>query len=150
MASYSLNLKAFKLEGVPELTRTLGQIYATLNVQATEDLNKRLKDVMLKPAMVIRDEAKDLVPVRTGKLRDAIYAEPGISTKPDAIAGVAVRRVPYAIYVEHGTSRMAAQPFFRPAVLATRPLVANMIAGDLKELIEYVAERYAWHGQLTP
>jgi HK97 gp10 family phage protein len=61
--------------------------------------------------------AKDNSPVRTGTLRDSI----GVEVKPDekvAYVGTMIHKFPeepYGKYVELGTSKMAAQPFLRPA-----------------------------------
>jgi HK97 gp10 family phage protein len=140
----SLGTKAMKLEGVPELVKTLKTLAATLNGEGAGAVTERLKAITMKPAMVVRDEAKDMAPVVTGKLRDAIFAGP---LKERVGALVAVKFVHYAAFVEFGTSRTTAHPFFRPALNATRPLYANMIAGDLKALIDDIASEAAWHAK---
>lgn len=56
-------------------------------------------------------EAKRLAPVRTGLLQSKIEFE-----KTDE--GVVIRSgAPYSLFVEFGTIRTAAQPFFRPAFM---------------------------------
>jgi hypothetical protein len=40
---------------------------------------------------------------------------------------------------------MTAEPYFRPAITATRPLAANMIAAGLKPLLEGMAAQLAFH-----
>lgn len=55
--------------------------------------------------------AKDITPVRTGKLRDSIWHRP----IGDQAEGVGTDTVEYAIFVELGTSKMHAQPYLRPA-----------------------------------
>lgn len=142
MKTISTNTKAMKLEGVPQLLKTLQTMAATLNGEGATAMTERLKAITLKPAMVVRDEAKDLVPVVTGALRDAIFAGP-LQTRVGALVGV--KHVKYAVMVEFGTSKMEAHPYFRPALNATRPLYANMIAGDLKVLIDDVGRSTAWH-----
>jgi HK97 gp10 family phage protein len=141
----STNTKAFKLEGVPELQKTLKEISKTLNAQGQQDLVADLKAAVLKPAMIVRDEARDLVPVVTGNLRDAIFAGPGRMDLPDALVGVNQEKAPYARYVEYGTSKMIAHPYFRPAITATRPLVANIMAEDLSRVVAKTADRFAFH-----
>ena len=138
----SLKSKASKLEGVPELVNTLKQIAATMEGSGQEAFVARLKDIFTKPANVIRDEARDLVPVVTGKLRDAIISGP-LLKRVGAIAWV--KGVYYAPYVEYGTEKTAAHPYFRPAINAVRPMAANMMAGDMKELIADVATANAFH-----
>lgn len=56
------------------------------------------------------DVATDLVPVDTGYLQSTIYAEAD-STSAEFFADAE-----YAEYVEFGTWKMAAQPYFRPAL----------------------------------
>lgn len=60
--------------------------------------------------------AQQRAPVRTGALRDSIHRE-GAGSSATVIAGVL-----YAVFVEYGTSRMGAQPFFWPALEAERPI----------------------------
>lgn len=56
--------------------------------------------------------AKDLVPVDTGKLKSSISASSfGDGCECDASAD-------YAQYVEYGTYKMGAQPYFEPAIAA--------------------------------
>jgi HK97 gp10 family phage protein len=144
MKSISLSTKAMKMEGVPELVKTLKGLAATLNGEGTTAMTERLKAITMKPAMVVRDEARDMVPVVTGNLRDHIFAGP-LTKSVGALVGVSGVR--YADFVEFGTSHTQARPYFRPALNATRPLYANMIAGDLKDLIDDAASETAWHAE---
>jgi HK97 gp10 family phage protein len=134
--------KAAKIEGVPQLINTLKDIAATMNGEGADAMTAMLKEAIMKPAMVIRDEAKDLCPVVTGKLRDSLFAAP-IKSKIGAIVGT--KGVYYAQWVEKGTVKTNAHPYFRPAMNATRPLFTNMIAGDLNKVIDAVAKNDAWH-----
>lgn len=65
-------------------------------------------------------------PVDTGNLRASITGstEIGAST----VAGEVMAGAHYAVYVENGTSRMAPQPFMRPAQEATTPAWLQAIA----------------------
>jgi HK97 gp10 family phage protein len=146
MKSISTNTKAMKLEGVPQLVATLKDMAKTLNGEGASAMNDRLKDITMKPAMVVRDEAKDLCPVVTGNLRAHIFAGP-LTKRVGALVGC--KGVKYADFVEFGTSRMEARPYFRPALNGTRPLYANMISGDLKNLISDLAKNDAWHATDT-
>jgi HK97 gp10 family phage protein len=84
-----------------------------------EKLNMHVGD--FAAAQEIRDMAKDLAPVDTGHLRDSIrcwqtsegatVTAGGVSNGPEGS-----RDVDYAVYVEFGTYKMAAQPYLRPAV----------------------------------
>lgn len=80
-----------------------------------------------------------LVPKRTWALHDTITAE---TTRSGATVtttiGFGSSDVDYGMYVERGTSRMAAQPFARPALLQSK-------AGDLN----YAGRGISQHGVLT-
>lgn len=64
-------------------------------------------------------------PVRTGQLRDSGHVEPG--DRPGQ--SLVVFDAPYAGFVEFGTSRMKANPFFRRAIARSRAEVADLLAG---------------------
>lgn len=61
------------------------------------------------------DDAKRLVPVRTGRLKASLDAE--VDTH---VLRVGSRDVDYSVHVELGTSRMTAQPYLRPALYQQR------------------------------
>ena len=75
------------------------------------EMNVAAEDAVDAAADAIVQKAQELVPVRTGFLK---------STIQKVVAGAAIRLVtalaPYSQFVEFGTSRMAAQPFLRPAL----------------------------------
>jgi HK97 gp10 family phage protein len=60
-------------------------------------------------AAIIAERAAELAPVDTGELRGSIG--------PQRLGGgwAVVASAPHAGYVEYGTSKMAAQPYLRPA-----------------------------------
>lgn len=59
--------------------------------------------------------AAQLAPRETGRLAESINSHP--APGPTGGAGVdVVADVEYALFVEFGTSKMAAQPFLRPAL----------------------------------
>ena len=53
----------------------------------------------------VATDARAIVPVDTGTLRDSIHTEPG----------KVVVTAPYAAFVEYGTADTSAQPYLRPA-----------------------------------
>jgi HK97 gp10 family phage protein len=92
-----------ELSVVVDLTQ-LDALIATLTVKIEVLIEKYL--------ILIEDDAKHLVPVATGALRDSI------THTLEALAGEVTAgndTVDYAQYVEYGTARAAAQPFLRPA-----------------------------------
>lgn len=67
-------------------------------------------ELVKKGATALQGKAVTIVPVDTGALKNSIHTEP----RGKWIYWVA-DGMEYGIYVELGTSRMAAQPFFAPA-----------------------------------
>lgn len=63
----------------------------------------------------IEADAKTLVPVRTSTLQNSINGTV-LASFGDQIVGQVVPGANYALYVEFGTSKMAAQPFLFPAL----------------------------------
>jgi HK97 gp10 family phage protein len=100
---------------------------------------------MMKGALIIRDEARDIVPVVTGTLRDSIFAAYGDPKKADVIVGVNTRMAvdqdsedkrTYAGIVEYGDDTRAPHPYMRPAINAARPLVARVVAEETLKAIQ--------------
>src|SRR5262245_30818953 len=87
----------------------------------------------------IVSEAKSLAPARTGFLRDSIHAEEMEEPGKTLVAPV-VADAPYAVYVEFGTSRMAAQPFLRRIYRQTHDfkLTLRLLWVDRSPVIEGV------------
>ncbi len=75
-------------------------------------LQLSLDEVMLGAAYEIEAQAKQIAPYRTGALKNSIATERVNENKIIARVGP---HVEYAAYVEFGTSRMAAQPYLKPA-----------------------------------
>lgn len=75
--------------------------------------------------------AKQIVPVRTGRLRDSIMMK---SNGPDMI--VIGSDVDYSVYVELGTSKMSAKPYLIPALFQA----INELAKEFPEYLEGVIQ----------
>lgn len=90
-----------------------------------EELGAQIEPKMRNLGQALGARAQRLVPKRTFALHDTISAEVtrvGAKVKVSVGAGGPSSNgvnVDYALYVERGTSRMAAQPFLRPAMLQT-------------------------------
>ena len=65
-----------------------------------------------KAALDTQRDARVLAPVDTGNLRGSIQVRPASAALTEATVGPEAE---YGVYVEYGTSRMAAQPYMRPA-----------------------------------
>ena len=77
------------------------------NKRMEKDVDKRV----CKSAKEFAEFAKRYVPVKSGTLRDSISYKK--KHKMDYVIGSGV---PYAKYVEYGTSKRAPNPFFRRAL----------------------------------
>jgi HK97 gp10 family phage protein len=130
--------KAVRWEGIPELQANVNKLLAEMGHREGQVVGKKVKRVLMGAALTVRDEARDLVPVRTGKLKSAIFANYGDERKPNVLVGVNYKIAPHCIFVEYGArgGEMAAQPYMRPAITATRSAVANMVADGLKGIIK--------------
>jgi HK97 gp10 family phage protein len=80
------------------------------------NLRPRAHLVVQKTAFDVEARAKEFAAVDTGAMRSSIHAE--MTGELTAEVGVGVD---YAVHVEYGTSRAAAQPFMTPAADAVRP-----------------------------
>ena len=79
-------------------------------------IQARAEQIVSKATFDVEAEAKTVVPVDTGNLKNSITAN---LVKP--LEGVVSTGVEYAEYVEYGTSKMAAQPYMTPAAETVKP-----------------------------
>lgn len=73
---------------------------------------------LARRAIRVERQAKHLCPVDTGRLRASITW--AMESDARGLLAIVGTNVVYAPFVEFGTSRMAAQPFLRPALGAAR------------------------------
>ncbi len=71
-------------------------------------------DIIGQGAQTVCESAKSLCPVDTGRLQSSINVQPGGNT------AVISADTEYAVFVEFGTSKMAAQPYLVPALLSRK------------------------------
>ncbi|MGI5347047.1 HK97-gp10 family putative phage morphogenesis protein [Streptomyces sp. CA-250714] len=76
--------------------------------------NSARDDALREWAEALEKTARDLAPVRTGRLRESIHAHIN-TTSGKAWVQVDGAAREYAYYVEKGTSKMSDQPFMGPA-----------------------------------
>jgi len=120
-------------------------IAITIDLQGDEDLARKFSRspqllrqlgarLTAKVAKGVATSAKRHVPVRTGLLRSSIDAwGGGLAWWAGVPPGQgAVSR--YCIFVEYGTSKMAAQPYMRPAAEEWRGRLAAEVHVEMAEL----------------
>lgn len=130
----------FTAEGFRDLDRQLERLERTMN----ED---RLRAALRRGAQPIVDEAKRLVRVDTGRLRDSIMAVDdrdgrlygklnggdGVSVYVGPVGSDEDGDVYYARFQEFGTVIMRANPFMRPAIAAKRPEAEALVQAILTQ-----------------
>lgn len=116
-----LSLKV-EVEGVDEAASRLAEV--------ADSIERGVGDALREVAELIVSEAQSNAPVDTGFLRDSIHVAEESDTSVSVVADAE-----YAAYVEYGTSRMAAQPFFEPAVENARAEIEqrlrDILSGNL-------------------
>jgi HK97 gp10 family phage protein len=98
-----------------------------------------IKEVARDAAEVIRVEAKQRAPVKTGALRRAIFADRGDPRKASAIVGVNHEIAPHGQLVEFGHAGphpAGPQPFMRPAIQANRAKVREIFADGIAGIVK--------------
>lgn len=98
----------------------------------TEEAQEGIKAAILRGleriGMQAEGYAKDLCPVDTGNLRNSISHK--VDEKEEA--SFIGTNVEYGPYVETGTSKMAAQPFLKPAAADHAQTYSNIMEDELK------------------
>lgn len=112
----------------------LRQLGVELGIHASNVPNKA-RVVVKKTAKDIEATAKKLAPVDTGNLRSSITTSDLRGVSRNSLSAEVRASASYSVYLEMGTSRMAPQPFMRPAADTHEPaFMAAMekIIGDFK------------------
>jgi HK97 gp10 family phage protein len=122
--------------------------------EALQELSKGVrrgvgKRALLAPAAVIAAVVKARAPISNdphdrspGSLKDSVKAVTDKSVKGGPRAAV-LAADPAAVPNEFGTHKMAARPFFRPAVDAARAAAAVAFAAALKSEVDAAVKRAA-------
>lgn len=83
-----------------------------------DELGKQIEEKMRRLGGAMGVRAQRLVPKRTWALHDSIVTETERKgSRVTTTLGAGNEDVSYALHVEQGTSRAAAQPYLRPAML---------------------------------
>lgn len=129
-----------QVEGVQATIKRMSRIAKSMGVQDID-----LENLIHEAAKVIAKQAKANAPQGpTGNLRRGIVGKKYKTKRrhePAAFAGIDYRIAPHAHLVEFGTKNMAARPFFKPAVEATRGQVERMIKQGILRLITEASKR---------
>ena len=94
--------------------------------QLGTEMVEAMEQAMYESGKHMQEEAKRVVPVRTGRLRDSIQS------RSDATTAIVGTDVPYGKYVELGTRKMAAQPYLHPAAEKSAEFFKTSIVEKLR------------------
>lgn len=136
-----------KVEGLKELEKALNELPKATGKNV-------LKRTSIKSLTPMIEEARSLVPIRSGRLRDSLKISTRLSKRQ---AGIARRRtdksyfeiyagassLPHAHLVEFGTVKMRAQPFMRPAWDLNNRLALEIFSVESWKEIDAAAARIA-------
>jgi len=102
-----------------------------LSDEAIGEIQQEARVIIEESGMAMEETARELVPVRTGRLLQSIFHE-----VIDIIGLVLGARTPYAAFVEYGTSKMASQPYLEPAIAAHEPMLQARLDQMVLEIVE--------------
>ena len=121
------------IRGQKELTGQLERLAGSVR-------GSEVVDVLVGAAMLIADDARRRVPVRTGLLKSAIFVSarnPFHDARgPSVLIGVNSKKAPHAHLIELGTKHMGAKPYFRPAREAQKKPAAKKVESGLLKIIK--------------
>ena len=102
----------------------------TMNATIGE-IQQEARTILEDGGAQIVEDARRLAPVRTGALMQSLYYQ------VDDVTGLTVgATVPYAVYQEYGTRRMAAHAFLLPSINEYQPMIQE-------QLDQMIAEKLA-------
>ena len=101
--------------------------------EVEDKVNKATKQGLLDSVTDIANDAIQMSPVLTGNNRRSIKFEvgPGKPVAEKELEGAVYGTSGYSGFLEVGTSRMSAQPYFRPALDKNLKNLPNNIKGHL-------------------
>jgi HK97 gp10 family phage protein len=90
-------------------------------------IQKHVHRLLASWAADVEASARQLVPVRTGHLRQSIYAE-----VREWVVRIGAEAT-YAMFVEFGTRRMQARPYLYPAIQMYLPQLEEIIRDSIEQ-----------------
>lgn len=128
-------MAAGQYAGTPGIAGSRGSFRFTWRgAEVQHALEDALQTAMQETAESAKSAAQERCPVDTGLLRDSIFADVNASGGSARRTLVIGADVPYAAYVELGTSRQSAQPFIRPAVDQEAPKLTERLRAAVQGL----------------
>lgn len=135
--------RAFHIEGLKEIQENLSKVVSA-------STGRQMKEVYYDAGVMLRDQARANAPYdderkRGTHLKDAIFVDWGVDSKPNVLVGVSYglrgrKGAPHAHLIEYGWinragRRESGKPFMRPAIASTGPRIADHIKNGFLEII---------------
>lgn len=124
----------FEMEGWEELERKLESLGSKMQAQ------KVLEGALMEGAEVVKAAIEAHAPRRTGMLSSDIHISRGGRKKFSVRIGPGLKGF-YGRFLEHGTSKMPAKPFMRPAFEASNDAAQEAIRQAIWQAVQEAAER---------
>lgn len=121
---------------MPTITMTVRggeQLRRNLDRLAGAQRRQAQQDGLEAGARIVETHAKVLCPVDTGFLRNSITVD-----EVTPMQAIIAPHTDYAEYVEFGTSRMAAQPYMRPALDEHEGEIVQAVEATVAAFVESV------------
>ncbi len=99
-----------------------------MNPNAMKEIHTKLKVALVEASKVLQQEVKTNAPVATGALEESIDIN---TDKIETLTTRVGTDIDYADYVEFGTSRQAANPYFRSAIRSAKRNMLDKFKGIL-------------------
>lgn len=121
-----------------------GEMVDNLNNVLDKTGAENLKGVFMAAGRVLQAKVRaNAEPhIKSGRLSANIFVAEGKPDKANVMVGIAHAKAPEGVWLEYGTSRQPARPFFRPAVTASKPEMARIITDGMKKTIEDAVKQW--------
>jgi HK97 gp10 family phage protein len=128
-----------EVRGMDELQKQLGRLAKSLDPDEVEPV------LMRKAEQLAKDISNNAPVGATGHLKQSVVAKmlKRIGNKPaTAIAALDIKKLKafYGYFIEYGTSKMSARPFFRPTVDNRKAGLLKEVVDELKTKVEAVGK----------
>lgn len=122
----------------------LVEMVAAFNEAKATVTSEIIPYVLTYAIQLAEQEAKQVVPVRTGFLRASIQVESGIGSQGIGGSAMVLRATAgYAGFVERGTSRMAGRFYMQSAFMTALPAMTTALSSRIGEAFAYSGRHFA-------
>lgn len=117
----------------------LDSLMAKLNAMGG-DVLEALGEAIYTTTLIAISDAQVNIHNVTGDLGRSIAQTSDINFTDDGVTAVVAANMPYAGYVEFGTTKMSARPYMKPAADAAKPVLEYTAKQQLRKAIRKAAK----------